>query len=234
MAQAFEILETAEEARTAWWERAVSLHKQPPAYQRVLDLAGSALLLMLFAPLFGVVALLVKVTSAGPILFRQERLGAAGRRFMCLKFRTMHANVDSAPHREYFRRYMEGQAAPGEPTNLFKLRNDSRITPVGRVLRRLGLDELPQLINVTMGDMSLVGPRPPLEYEVEHYSLRHLRRLSVKPGITGLWQIRGRDVVDFETMVDMDIEYIENQSLWLDLIILFRTVPSLLWAFVRH
>ena len=118
--------------------------------------------------------------------------------------------------------------------NLFKLRHDPRITPVGGVLRRLGLDELPQLLNVIRGDMSLVGPRPPLAYEVEHYTRRHRRRLQVKPGITGLWQVQGRDVVDFETMIDMDLEYIERQSLPLDFGIVIATVPALLWAFITH
>jgi len=168
------------------------------------------------------------------VFFRQERLGKDEAPFLVYKFRTMYADVDSRPHQEYFKRYLKGETAPGEDAKLFKLRHDPRITPVGSVLRRLGLDELPQLLNVIRGHMSLVGPRPPLAYEVEHYSARHRRRLLIKPGITGLWQVRGRDVVDFETMIDMDLEYIERQSLSLDLGIVLATLPALLWAYIKH
>ncbi len=205
-----------------------------PSYERWLDLFGAGAIMLLAAPVFGLLALLIKATSRGPVFFRQERMGINGRPFVCLKFRTMYHNVDSTPHEEYFRDYMKGKSAPGESERTYKLRRDTRITPVGGIIRRLGLDELPQLINVLIGDMSLVGPRPPLEYEVAHYSEHHLRRLSVKPGITGLWQVCGRDIVDFETMVEMDIEYVERRSLWLDLSILFVTVPSLIWAYIRH
>ncbi len=225
--------------------RRATVHHQPlhatlpataaqPRYKRPLDVVAGVTLLGLSAPLFGVVALLVKLTSRGPVLFRQERLGRDRRPFVVYKFRTMRPDADPAPHREYFKQYLSGAHAPDQPRQLYKLRRDPRITPVGGLLRRLGLDELPQLINVVRGDMSIVGPRPPLDYEVEHYSGRHLARLSVKPGITGLWQIRGRDMVDFETMVDMDLEYIGSQSLWLDLRIMLMTVPALLWSFIRH
>jgi lipopolysaccharide/colanic/teichoic acid biosynthesis glycosyltransferase len=209
-------------------------HTLTPRYKRPLDLVMGMALLVVSAPVFGLTALLVKVSSRGPVFFRQERLGRDEQPFLVYKFRTMHADVDSTPHQEYFKRYLKGEKAPGEDANLFKLRHDPRITPVGGFLRRLGLDEMPQLINVIRGEMSLVGPRPPLAYEVEHYSARHRERLRVKPGITGLWQVRGRDVVDFETMIDMDLEYIERQSLPLDVGIVIATVPALLWAFIRH
>jgi lipopolysaccharide/colanic/teichoic acid biosynthesis glycosyltransferase len=214
--------------------RGAAAQRRAPAYKRPFDQILGALLLVVSAPVFGLTALLVKGSSRGPVFFRQERLGKDERPFLVFKFRTMYADVDSAPHREYFKRYLKGETAPGVDANLFKLRHDSRITPVGGVLRRLGLDELPQLLNVIRGDMSLVGPRPPLAYEVEHYTPRHRRRLQVKPGITGLWQVRGRDVVDFETMIDMDLEYIERQSLPLDFEIVIATVPALLWAFITH
>jgi lipopolysaccharide/colanic/teichoic acid biosynthesis glycosyltransferase len=203
-------------------------------YKRAFDLVIACALLVLTAPLFGLIALVVKVTSRGRIFFCQERHGLDGRTFTMVKFRSMYANVDSSRHREYFARYLQGESAPGEAAHVFKLRSDPRITPVGRVLRRLGLDELPQLLNVIRGDMSMVGPRPPLEYEVAHYDDRHMGRLSVKPGITGLWQVRGRDVVDFESMVDMDLEYARNMSLWLDVKIVLMTAPSLVWALFRR
>jgi lipopolysaccharide/colanic/teichoic acid biosynthesis glycosyltransferase len=205
-----------------------------PSYKRPFDVAFGSILLVLSAPLFVVVALLVKLTSRGPVLFRQERIGQRGVPFTVLKFRTMRADAESTTHRNYFMQYLNGVSAPGEPSNVFKLRRDSRITSVGRFLRRLGLDELPQLINVLKGEMSLVGPRPPLAYEVAHYSNHHLLRLATKPGITGLWQIRGRDVVDFDTMVGMDLEYVQNMSPTLDLKILILTVPSLVWALVKR
>lgn len=202
--------------------------------KRAMDLICGSVLLAISAPLYATIALLVRLTSSGPVLFRQERIGLAGHPFEVFKFRTMYADADPGPHQQYFKQYLRGVRAPGQDRHLYKLRHDPRITPLGGVLRRLGLDELPQLVNVLKGDMSLVGPRPPLRYEVEHYDERHGRRLTVKPGITGLWQIRGRDVVDFETMIDMDLEYVDSQSLWLDFKILLTTVPALVWAYIRH
>ncbi|HEV3309100.1 MAG TPA: sugar transferase [Chloroflexota bacterium] len=203
-------------------------------YKRPFDIILGSAMLVASAPIFGLVALLVRLTSRGPIFFRQERIGINGRPFTVIKFRTMEADADPASHREYFKRYLQGESAPGEARNVFKLRRDPRITPLGGILRRLGLDELPQLLNVLAGDMSLVGPRPPLEYEVAHYTPHHMGRLAVKPGITGLWQVRGRDAVDFDSMIDMDLEYVDTMSLWLDCKILIVTVPSLVWAFVSH
>jgi lipopolysaccharide/colanic/teichoic acid biosynthesis glycosyltransferase len=197
-------------------------------YKRPFDVVVAALLLVLTAPLFVVGALIVRATSPGPILFRQERLGRGGRPFTLYKFRTMYHGAGDALHREYINLYLQGAPAPGQAGTLYKLRRDPRITPLGGILRRLALDELPQLFNVIRGEMSLVGPRPPLRYEVERYGERDLLRLSIKPGITGLWQVRGRDVVDFKTMVELDLDYIRRQSFALDLKILLATIPSLL------
>jgi lipopolysaccharide/colanic/teichoic acid biosynthesis glycosyltransferase len=205
-----------------------------PVYKRPFDVLVATLLLVLTAPVAALVALIVKVTSPGPILFRQERLGHNGCPFTLYKFRTMYHGAGVELHREYFGLYRQGVRAPGQPRPLYKLRCDPRITPLGGILRRLALDELPQLYNVLKGDMSVVGPRPPLRYEVEHYAQRDLLRLSVKPGITGLWQVRGRDVVDFDTMITLDLEYIQRQSLALDLWILLATFPALVWAYIRH
>jgi lipopolysaccharide/colanic/teichoic acid biosynthesis glycosyltransferase len=214
-------------------EQPISTHRSP-VYKRPFDVLVATVLLVLTAPVAAVVASIVKLTSPGPILFRQERLGQYGCPFTLYKFRTMYHGAGIELHREYFRLYRQGIRAPGQPRPLYKLRRDPRITPLGGILRRLALDELPQLYNVLKGDMSVVGPRPPLRYEVEHYTPRDLLRLSVKPGITGLWQVRGRDVVDFETMITLDLEYIHRQSLALDLGILLATLPALVWAYIKH
>lgn len=213
--------------------QSIGTHRSP-LYKRPFDVLVATLLLVLTAPVAAMVALIVKVTSPGPILFRQERLGQHGCPFTLYKFRTMYDGAAVELHREYFRLYRQGIRAPGQPRPLYKLRRDPRITPLGGILRRLALDELPQLYNVLRGDMSVVGPRPPLRYEVEHYTQRDLLRLSVKPGITGLWQVRGRDVVDFDTMITLDLAYIQRQSLALDLWILLATFPALVWAYIRH
>jgi lipopolysaccharide/colanic/teichoic acid biosynthesis glycosyltransferase len=189
--------------------------------KRALDLLAAAVILLLVLPTFLLVGLLVFVSSPGPIFFRQRRIGLNGTSFTLFKFRSMYHGARSDVHETYYKELMQGTAqATG---NTFKLKNDSRITPVGRVLRRLSLDELPQLINVLRGEMSLVGPRPPLPYEVEQYSPRELRRLSVPPGLTGLWQVSGRAVLNFHQMIELDLAYIQSWSLWLDLEILART-----------
>jgi lipopolysaccharide/colanic/teichoic acid biosynthesis glycosyltransferase len=189
--------------------------------KRALDLLAAALILLLLLPTLLFVGLLVYLSSPGPILFRQRRVGLNGTSFMLLKFRTMYHGAPSAIHETYYRALIDGTAAA--TGNTFKLHNDSRITPVGRVLRRLSVDELPQLINVLRGEMSLVGPRPPLPYEVSHYGPRELGRLCVPPGLTGLWQVSGRATLNFQQMIDLDLAYIERCSLWLDLQILART-----------
>jgi len=202
-------------------------------YQRPLDLLGGGILFVLFLPFGAVIAALIKFVSPGPILFRQERVGKDGQTFTVYKFRTMRVDADQRVHQEYFERYRQGIVAPDQDGDIYKLRRDPRLIRGAGSLRRLGLDELPQIINVLKGDMSLVGPRPPLPYEVDLYDERDYLRLTVKPGMTGLWQIRGRDVVTYRTMIDLDLEYVERQSLRLDLAILLLTVPTLVWSSIK-
>ena len=194
--------------------------------KRSMDIAGSLCALVLTAPLLLVIAIIIRVTSKGPILFRQERVGWTGRRFVILKFRTMYVASDSAIHEQYVERWIEGAIGPhlATGTPVYKLSNDPRVTPLGRLLRRTSLDELPQFFNVLTGAMSLVGPRPPIPYEVGRYTARHLQRLAVKPGITGLWQVGGRSCLTFDDMVRLDITYARTWSLWLDVKILYRTL----------
>jgi exopolysaccharide biosynthesis polyprenyl glycosylphosphotransferase len=199
--------------------------------KRIFDITVAALALILLSPLWVLMALLIKLDSKGPVLYKQERVGMDGRIFLFLKFRTMRTDADDRAHREYQRRYIEGRP----DTNLgdsrrpvYKLHDDPRVTRTGRWLRRTSLDELPQLLNVLRGDMSVVGPRPPIPYEVEAYALWHRKRLDMKPGMTGLWQVSGRNRLSFDEMVRLDLFYIENWSLWLDLKIMLRTLPVLL------
>ena len=196
--------------------------------KRVLDLLVATLVLLCLSPLFLVCALLVRRSSAGPVLFRQRRVGQHGREFTCLKFRSMYSDADPAPHQAYVAAMIKGEAAGyGEgDERLYKLVDDPRVTPIGRWLRRTSLDELPQLSNVLRGEMSLVGPRPPIPYELENYDARHLARLAVKPGITGLWQVSGRSRTSFEDMVRLDLEYIQHPSILFDCLILVRTIPA--------
>ncbi len=192
--------------------------------KRIIDVVGSAVALMLFSPVFWGAALAIKLTSRGPVFFKQERLGLNGDPFMLFKFRSMYLDSDQRKHQEYIQKYIcEQERAAVEP-GVFKLNNDPRITPAGRWLRKTSLDELPQLINVLRGEMSLVGPRPPIFYECELYDIWHLRRLLMcKPGITGLWQVMGRSRTTFDGMVRLDLQYINHWSLWLDLKILLKT-----------
>jgi lipopolysaccharide/colanic/teichoic acid biosynthesis glycosyltransferase len=191
--------------------------------RRALDVSIAGTVLLVLVPVIVVAAIAVRATSPGPVLFRQRRLGRHMRPFTVLKFRTMRADADSKVHREYVRQLIgteqEGQRREG----LYKLAVDDRITRVGRFLRSWSLDEVPQLWNVLRGEMSLVGPRPVIEYEVEQYPDWYLRRFAVKPGLTGLWQVSGRNELSYEDMVRFDIEYAERRSLWLDLRILVRT-----------
>jgi exopolysaccharide biosynthesis polyprenyl glycosylphosphotransferase len=192
------------------------------AAKRLLDICGSLALLIALAPVLAVVAALVKLTSAGPVFFRQQRVGEDAAPFTMLKFRTMFVNCDSAAHREYVSQFIKAGAPAGG--GVFKMTHDPRITPVGRFLRKTSLDELPQFINVLRGDMSLVGPRPPLSYEVEQYKAWHCRRvLDAKPGITGLWQVTGRSRTTFDEMVRLDLRYAKSSSLWTDIKILLAT-----------
>jgi len=176
--------------------------------------------------------LAIKFPSRGPVTFRQERVGQNGRIFHCHKFRSMYMENDPKYHRQFAREWIydsEGSKQEDRGTIVHKLTADPRITPVGRVLRQFSIDELPQIFNVLKGEMSMVGPRPPLPYEVSLYRNWHLRRLDVMPGITGLWQVSGRNLLSFEEMVRLDLQYIENWSVWLELKILLKTV----WVVLR-
>ena len=197
--------------------------------KRAIDVVGSITLLVLASPLMLITALAVKLTSPGPIIFRQMRIGRDGKPFAFYKFRSMRCDNDDTIHREYVKNLIQGrhdQINEGDADQpVYKLRSDSRITAVGRIIRRTSIDELPQLFNVLKGEMSLVGPRPPLPYEIENYLSWHMRRLQeVRPGITGLWQVEGRSKTTFDEMVRLDLRYIRNWSLWLDIKILFKTV----------
>ena len=203
------------------------------AIKRAIDILGSFAALVFLSPVFLIVGIAIKTTSKGPVFFRQQRCGQFGVTFRMLKFRSMHANSNSNPHKEYVRRLIAGVAdkhpSNGDGRGVYKLTRDPRITVVGAFLRRTSLDELPQLINVLKGDMSLVGPRPPIDYEVERYELWHRRRLmEAKPGITGLWQVGGRNRVAFDDMVRLDLLYARNWSPWLDLKILLRTPKAVI------
>ena len=196
--------------------------------KRAADLIIASLALLILAPLWLLIALLIKLDSRGAVFYKQERVGMDGRVFLFFKFRTMHAGVDDAEHREFQRKYIKGQPDSNQGDGkrpAYKLRADRRVTRLGHVLRRTSLDELPQLFNVLRGDMSIVGPRPPIPYEVESYELWHRKRLDMKPGITGLWQVSGRNRLAFDEMVRMDLYYIENWSLLLDVKIILQTLP---------
>jgi exopolysaccharide biosynthesis polyprenyl glycosylphosphotransferase len=198
--------------------------------KRASDIVLSALVILLLAPVWLVVSILIKLDSSGPVLFLQERIGMDGRRFLCYKFRTMRAGADDSLHRQAYRKNIKGlaeaNAGDDEKPVFGKVKDDPRITRVGKFLRRTSFDELPQFLNVLQGDMSVVGARPPIPYEVEEYDVRHRRRLDMKPGITGLWQVSGRNRLTFEEMVQIDLFYIENWSLWLDLKIILLTLPA--------
>jgi len=205
-----------------------SFRRDPPRgyrMKRPLDVVGSAALLLLLAPVFLVLALLVKLTSRGPVLFRQTRVGQGGCNFTMLKFRTMRTDADEALHHEFATRFIRSSADMcREGCTVFKITNDPRVTPIGSFLRQTSLDELPQFWNVLVGDMSLVGPRPPLPYEVEHYRPWHWHRvLDAKPGVTGLWQVVGRSRTTFDEMVRLDLRYARTCSLRADLGILLAT-----------
>lgn len=234
--------------------------------KRTLDVLVSATVLLVFAPILLLTALIIRLTSRGPAFFRQQRVGEGGRIFTMYKFRSMYVNADHSLHRVSYAKFVEGKGGNGKVTKeslalaglvaesagdddaedfyterrrgpvrrqLHRLRpllhaEDPRITPFGALIRITSIDELPQLINVLLGDMTLVGPRPPIPYEVRMYQRKHLLRLTIRPGVTGIWQVHGRNKVPFEQMVDMDIQYIKTRSFWLDLKLLAQTVPAVL------
>ena len=209
-------------------------------FKRSMDILLATALIILLLPMLLLIALLIKLDSPGPVIFTQERVGARRQRFgnhrfwvvqnfTFYKFRSMVRDADPSLHEAYVKDFVLGRAQPSPKSGgKFKLINDPRVTRVGRFLRKFSMDELPQLFNVLKGDMSLVGPRPVPPYEVAGYQARHHNRFAALPGITGWWQVKGRCLVSFEEMISMDVDYIRNASLWLDLKILFLTIPAVL------
>ncbi len=196
--------------------------------KRLIDIAGALFGIIICAPLMLIIAAAVKITSKGPLLFQQERMGYQGKKFLFLKFRSMYTDNDENLHREYVKKHIQGNHNEinmgSEDKPCYKMKNDPRITPLGSILRKSSMDELPQFFNVLMGQMSLVGPRPPIPYELDNYQNWHKKRvLDVKPGITGLWQVTGRSLSTFDEMVRLDLQYSKNWNLWLDFKILFKT-----------
>ncbi|HMJ09170.1 MAG TPA: sugar transferase [Pyrinomonadaceae bacterium] len=200
--------------------------------KRAADIVLSGIALIVLSPVWLILTIIIKRDSPGPALFRQERVGMDGRIFLCYKFRTMRTDSDEALHREAYQQNIGGDEyanAGDDAKPVFgKVRNDPRITRAGRWLRRSSLDEMPQFLNVLKGDMSMVGPRPPIPYEVEEYDIWHRKRLDMKPGITGLWQVSGRNRLPFDEMVRIDLYYIENWSFWFDVKIMLLTLPAVL------
>lgn len=195
-----------------------------PVWKRFLDIVGALFGLVVLSPLFLALAVFIKIVSTGPVFYRQERIGYLGKRFTFWKFRTMHVGNDATIHKEYLQKLIEGDAAMRK----LDARRDQRIIPFGRFLRSSCIDELPQLINVLLGDMSLVGPRPCLPYEAERYLQWHARRFDLVPGMTGLWQVSGKNLLSFKEMIRLDIRYSRDRSPWLDAKILFLTGPAIL------
>jgi exopolysaccharide biosynthesis polyprenyl glycosylphosphotransferase len=204
------------------------LNRFSRSLKRIMDIVGSIAALTVLSPLFLAVAVAIKLTSKGPVFFKQKRAGQLGSLFTFLKFRSMYVQNDSTVHREFVTRFiagkLDGARQDQDARPVYKITNDPRLTPIGRFLRKTSIDELPQLWNVLRGQMSLVGPRPPVPYELASYELWHRRRLvEVKPGMTGLWQVHGRSRATFDEMVLLDLRYARNWSLWLDIKILLRT-----------
>jgi len=200
--------------------------------KRIFDVVFTMAVAILGLPFYLLIAALIKLTSEGPVLFVQERVGQDGHVFRFYKFRTMVVDNSDHQHRSFAEDFIKGRLMNAEEGDhpVFKMQNDPRVTAIGRLLRKTSLDELPQFINVLRGEMTLVGPRPPLSYELAHYKEWHRGRLAVKPGLTGLWQVSGRSTVPFDEMVMLDLYYIENWSLALDMKIILRTVPVMLFG----
>lgn len=197
--------------------------------KRIQDVTMAIIALLLLSPLWLLIGLVIRLTSEGPAIYRQKNvIGRYGRPFTVYKFRTMYVGIDDAQHREAIARFVEGKPLEvvekdGKEVPVYKLTRDPRVTPVGRFLRKTGLDEIPQLINVIRGELALVGPRPPLDYEYERYTNRHKRRLDVMPGITGLYQVTARSQVPFERMIEIDLDYVQRRSYWFDFKIMLLT-----------
>ena len=213
-------LEEANRQNSVAFLQTASPRKWRLLVKRMADVLGATLSLLLLAPVFLVIAILIKCTSKGPVIFRQKRVGLHGEVFVIYKFRTMNSRAE--------RQLAEMPELAEWDGPVFRVRNDPRVTWIGRLLRRLSLDELPQLFNVLVGNMSLVGPRPHLPEEVARYEAWHRKRLSCKPGLTCLWQVTRRHDVTFEEWIKLDLRYIEEWSLWLDFWILVRTIPVVL------
>lgn len=201
------------------WILATTGHR---VMKRAVDLVVATLCLIALSPVMLLTAIAIKLDSAGPVFYRQVRVGQWGRHFLCYKFRSMYVDADA--------RKAELEALNEASGPVFKMRNDPRVTRVGALIRKLSIDELPQLYNALNGTMSLVGPRPPLPSEVAQYTLEQRRRLEVKPGITCIWQVSGRSNVDFDRWVRMDLQYIEGESLWMDIRLLLRTIPAVFFG----
>lgn len=195
-----------------------------PRWKRVLDVAVIVGTLPVLLPSAVLIGLIIRMVSAGPILFKQERVGYRGQRFMCLKFRTMRCGAETSSHQGHLQQLMESNV----PMTKMDSTGDSRIIPFGRLLRSSGLDELPQLVNILRGEMSLVGPRPCLAYEAARYLPWQMERFNAVPGLTGLWQVNGKNRTTFTRMIQLDIEYARTKSLWLDLKIMLKTIPALI------
>jgi lipopolysaccharide/colanic/teichoic acid biosynthesis glycosyltransferase len=195
-----------------------------PTWKRVLDVTCVLMALPVLIPAGILIAVFIKIMSPGPAFFRQQRVGYFGRRFMCLKFRTMKVNADTSVHQAHLKELMTGNG----PTRKLECSGDARLIRGGVLLRSLGVDELPQLINVLRGEMSLVGPRPCTPYEFELFSARHKRRCEAPPGLTGLWQVSGKNKTTFEEMMNLDLRYVERSSPWLDVKIILLTIPAIL------
>ena len=214
-------------------QEAISINPGYLRAKRLLDIFFTLLILLPLCIVIVIVAVLIRLDSAGPIFFKQKRIGLNGREFMMLKFRSMYVNSDDRAHREAITKYMNGQQMNDDIAAIkfqYKLSDDPRVTRLGRLLRKTSIDELPQFFNVLRGEMTLVGPRPPLAYEVELYTPRDRLRLSGKPGLTGNWQVYGRSRVTFQDMVEMDIDYLQHQSFWEDLKLIALTVPVMIWG----
>jgi exopolysaccharide production protein ExoY len=199
-------------------------HANIPRWKRILDIIFILLILPVVLPLAALIAVLIRMVSDGPVLFRQERVGHLGRRFMCLKFRTMFVNAETTSHQGHLEQLIKS----AQPMVKLDARGDSRIIPFGLLLRSSGLDELPQFINVLLGEMSVVGPRPCLPYECDHYLPWQKERFDTLPGLTGFWQVNGKNHTTFNEMIQMDINYARNKTLWLDLTIIIKTIPAIL------
>ncbi len=205
-------------ARRARWRLRIAFHA---VLKRLMDMSAAAILLLLLAPVFGLVALLIRIESPGPIFFTQIRVGRSGQPFDFFKFRSMYIDAEERKKELMAQNEMAGGV-------IFKMKNDPRITRIGGFIRKYSIDELPQLWNVLRGDMSLVGPRPPVPSEVEEYTVSDRRRLHATPGITGLWQVSGRSDIPFDKQVELDVEYIHSATLWENIRLLLKTIPAVL------